>query len=62
MYGWLGKVYQTIITRDKRFLQPPNMEDTINADYAHAKRVSKDFGLQNLWEYHGLYVQSDTYC
>ena len=30
------------------------------ADYAHAKRVSKDFKVNNLHEYHNLYIQSDT--
>ena len=36
------------------------MEDNANADYAHVKRVCKDFEIKNLWEYHDLYVQSDT--
>ena len=38
------------------------MKDTTNADYAHAKGVSKDFEIKNCCEeYHDLYVQSDTY-
>ena len=36
------------------------MEDITDADYAHAKGVCKDFEIKNLWEHHGLYVQSDT--
>ena len=36
------------------------MEDITDADYAHAKRVCKDFELKNVGEYHDLYVQSDT--
>ena len=36
------------------------MEDITDADYAHAKRVSKDFEIKHLGEYHDLYVQSDT--
>ena len=36
------------------------MEDITDADYAHAKRVCKDFEIKNLGEYHDLYVQSDT--
>ena len=36
------------------------MEDTTDADYAHAKRVCKDFELKHLGEYHDLYVQSNT--
>ena len=37
-----------------------NMEDITDADYGNAKRVCKDFEINNLEEYHGLYVQSDT--
>ena len=36
------------------------MEDITDADYAHAKRVCKDFEIKHLGEYHDLYVQSDT--
>ena len=36
------------------------MEDITDADYAHAKRVCKDFETKNLGEYHDFYVQSDT--
>ena len=35
------------------------MEDITDADYAHAKRVCKDFEINNLGEYHDLYVQRD---
>ena len=36
------------------------MEDITGADYAHAKRVCKDFEIKNLGEYHDLHVQSDA--
>ena len=36
------------------------MEDITDADYVHAKRVSKDFEIKHLAEYCDLYVQSDT--
>ena len=36
------------------------MWDITDADYAHAKRVCKDFEIKNLEEYHDLYVQSNT--
>ena len=36
------------------------MENITDADYAHAKRVCKDFEIKNLGEYHDLYIQSDT--
>ena len=37
-----------------------DMEDTTDADEAHAKRVCNDFEIKNLGEYHDLYVQGDT--
>ena len=37
-----------------------NMEDTTEADYQHTNRVSKDFEIKHLGEYHDLYVRSDT--
>ena len=36
------------------------MKDVNNADHAHRKRVCKDFKIENLGEYHDLYVQIDT--
>ena len=35
------------------------MDDINDADYAHAKRVCKDFKIKKLGIYHDLYVQSD---
>ena len=37
-----------------------NMEDITDADYAHAKRICKDFKVKHLGEYHDLYVQCNT--
>ena len=37
-----------------------NMEDTTDVDYAHVKRVSKDFEIKNLGEYHDLYLRSNV--
>ena len=36
------------------------MGDITDEDYAHAKRVLKDFEIKIFGEYHNLYVQSDT--
>ena len=36
------------------------MEDITDADYKHQKIVCKDFQINNLREYHDLYVQSKT--
>ena len=35
------------------------MENTTDADYAHTKRVCKDFEIKSLGEHHDFYVQSD---
>ena len=37
-----------------------NMEDISDIDYRHANNVFKVFKLENLVDYHDLYVQSDT--
>ena len=36
------------------------MEDISKTDYAHANNVFKKFNINNLGEYHDLYVRSDT--
>ena len=36
------------------------MEDITNADYAHGKRLCKDFKIRNMEDYHDLYIESDT--
>ena len=36
------------------------MEDISETDYAQAKNVFKKFNINNLGEYHDLYVRSDT--
>ena len=41
------------------FYSKLNMEDT-DADYTHAKRVSKDLEIKNLEKYNDLHVQSYT--
>ena len=37
-----------------------NMENITDIDYRHATRVFKEFKMNNLGDYHDLYVQSDT--
>ena len=54
------KLSETLLPEKEDFYSHLNMEDITDADYAHAKRVSKDFEIKNLGEYHNLYVQSDT--
>ena len=38
-----------------------HMEDVTDADYTHAKRISKDLKIKNLGENYDLYVQSDNF-
>ena len=54
------KFNETSLTEKEEFYSNLNMEDITNADYAHTKRVCKDFEIKNLVEYHDLYVQSNT--
>ena len=42
------------------FYSSLNIEDTADVDYRHAKRVFKKLEMNNLGDYHDLYVQSDT--
>ena len=44
----------------KDFYSNLNMEDISDIDYRHANNVFKVFKLENLGDYHDLYVQSDT--
>ena len=37
-----------------------NMEDIRDIDYRHAKKVFKEFKMNNLDNYHDLYVEIDT--
>ena len=42
----------------EHFYSHLNMEDIIDADYSHVKRVCKDFEIKG--EYHDLYIESET--
>ena len=46
------KLNETSLPEKEDFYCHLNMEDITNTDYAHAKRVCKDFELNNLGEYH----------
>ena len=60
IYGWLKKFNVTSLPEKEDFCNHLNMEDIIDAGYAYAKKVSKDFEIKNLGENHNLHVQSDT--
>ena len=51
---------ETSLHEKEDFYSHSNMEDITEADYAHAKRVCKDFKIKNLREYYDLFVQSDA--
>ena len=46
--------------KKKNFYRHLNIGDITDRDYAHAKRVCKDFQIKNLGKYHDFYVQNDT--
>ena len=48
------KYNETSLPEKEDFYSHLNMEDTTDADYAHAKRVCKDFETKNLGEDHDL--------
>ena len=54
------KLNETSLPEKEDFYSHLNMEDITDADYVYAKKVCKDFWINNLEEYHDLYVQSDT--
>ena len=59
MYDW-EKFNETSLPEKENFYSDLNMEDIIDADNAHAKRVYNELKLRNIGEYHDFYVQSDT--
>ena len=51
---------ETSLPSKKEFYSNLNMEDIDDIDYRHGNNVFKGFKLENLGDYHDLYVQSDT--
>ena len=58
MDSW-EKVNETSLKSKEDFYSNLNMEDD-DIDYRHGNNVFKGFKLENLGDYHDLYVQSDT--
>ena len=54
------KFDQTSLPDEKSFYSSLTMENISDIDYRHGNNVFKKFKLNNLGEYHDLYVQSDT--
>ena len=59
MDSW-EKVNEISLPSKEDFYSNLNMEDISDNDYRHANNVFKGFKLENLGDYHDLYVQSDT--
>ena len=51
---------ETSLTSKEDFYSNLNMEDIDDIDYRHGNNVFKRSKLENLGQYHDLYVQSDT--
>ena len=58
MESW--EKFNETLTEKEDFYSLLNMEDITDADYAHAKRVCKDFEIKKIKKHYDLYVQSDT--
>ena len=54
------RLNETSLPSKKDFYSNLNMEDIDDIDYRHGNNVFKGFKLENLGDYHDLYVQSDT--
>ena len=59
MDSW-EKFKETSLPSKEDFYSHLNMEDIDDIDYRHGNNVFKSFKLDNLGDYHDLYVQSDT--
>ena len=51
---------ETSLPNRKAFYRELRLKDITDKDYTHAQKVSEEFKLKNLGNYHDLYVQSDT--
>ena len=50
---------EKLLSSKKDFYRNLNMENISDIDYRHANNVFKGFKLENLGDYHDLYVKSD---
>ena len=54
-----GKFNETLLPAKKNLYSHLSIEDITNANYTHAKRVWKGFKINNVGDYHDLYVKHD---
>ena len=57
--GW-DRFNEKIIPCKESFYSNLTLENISETDYAHANNIFKKFNINNLGEYHDLYVRSDT--
>ena len=60
MESW-EKFDENTLPPKEAFYSNLNLEDISDEDYVHAQKVWDVFEINNLGEYHDLYVQSDTF-
>ena len=51
---------QILLPNKEDFYSSLNMEGIRDVDYRHVKKVLKEFKMNNVGDYHDLYVQTDT--
>ena len=62
-YGYMdewNKFNEKVLPSKESFYSNLTLENITKTDYAHANNVFKKFNINNLGEYHDLYVRSDT--
>ena len=59
MNGW-DRFSENVLPDKDSFYSSLTMEDISKTYYMHANNVFKKFGMNNLGDYHDLYVRSDT--
>ena len=59
MNNW-KRFHEIALPGKETFYNNSNIEEVTDVDYAHAKRVYKDFEIKNSGEYHDLYLKSDV--
>ena len=59
MDSW-ERLDESKLSDKKDFYSSLNIENVTDTDYKHAKRVFGEFKMNNLGDYHDLYVQSNT--
>ena len=55
-----NKFNEKVLPGKESFYSNLTLENVTETDYAHANNVFKKFNINNLGEYHDLYVRSDT--